>query len=107
MAEPWAPDQATIAKLERGADSRRGRSTQYPDGHVPAVTDYGRYYTGEAFDGRKMVFAELVSLARGRRSSRAFIWSAAWRPFPRSPMAAAASSAWSMMWTRPRDRDAV
>lgn len=66
MAEPWAPDQQTIAKLEAGLQIPDwGRSTQYPDGHVPAVSEYARYYTGEAFDGRKMVFAELVSLDSG------------------------------------------
>ncbi len=66
MAEPWAPDQQTIARLEAALQIPDwGRSTQYPDGHVPAVSEYGRYYTGEAFDGRKMVFAELVSLDSG------------------------------------------
>jgi hypothetical protein len=65
-AEPWAPDQQTIAKLEASLKIPDwGRSTQYPDGHVPLVSEYARYYTGEAFDGRKMVFAELVSLDSG------------------------------------------
>ena len=66
MAEPWAPDQQTIAKLEAGLQIPDwGRSPQYPDGHIPAVSEYARYYTGESFDGRKMVFAELVSLDSG------------------------------------------
>ena len=66
MAEPWAPDQETIAKLEASVQFPDwGPSTQYPGGHVPAVSEYARYYTGEAFDGRKMVFAELVSLGSG------------------------------------------
>ena len=66
MAEPWMPDQPTIAKLEASLQIPDwGRSTQYPDGHVPAVSEFARYYTGDAFDGRKMVFAELVSLDKG------------------------------------------
>jgi hypothetical protein len=72
MADPWTPDAQTIAKLEsvvRLPDL--GHSDQYPNGHVPAVTDYARYYAGDISMGangtnsRHIVFAQLVMLDAG------------------------------------------
>ena len=44
---------------------------QFPDGHVPAVSEYARYYAGDISMGpngsnsRRIVFAELVVLGPG------------------------------------------
>src|ERR1700759_4910233 len=44
LADPWVPDEQTIAKLEATVQLPDwGRSTLYPKGHVPAVTEFGRY----------------------------------------------------------------
>jgi hypothetical protein len=69
-ADPWTPDAATIAKFEAAIHIPDwGRSTEFPNGHVPAVSEYARYYAGDispnGSGGRRIVFAELVVLGPG------------------------------------------
>jgi hypothetical protein len=62
-ADPWMPDAQTIAKFEAAIHIPDwGASTEFPNGHVPAVSEYARYYAGDNSNGRRIVFAELVVL---------------------------------------------
>jgi hypothetical protein len=69
LADSWTPDAATIAKFEAAIHIPDwGRSDAYPNGHVPMVSEYARYYAGDNSNGRRIVFAELVVLAPGAPS---------------------------------------
>jgi hypothetical protein len=71
--ESWTPTPKVIKEFEATVKlPDLGQSTQYPHGHIPAPSEFARYYIGSISNGHHVLSAEFV-LADGRSKPGIFV----------------------------------
>jgi hypothetical protein len=64
--QDWKPMEKDIGAFEAVVQLPNwGKSTQYPNGHVPTPSEFVRYYAGSISNGHHILLAEFVGLDGG------------------------------------------